>query len=136
MFEWMGESYNPGSPGSIRLGGRPRMNRSKGTVFFRFCLSLVIMGGVYYLVFTRLSPLNLKNAAITTGIVVVYCTIGYFFHSAPDRSNMGWAGGFIDNPLRYSDDINRSLLFIKVLLIPGRFISESIADIFRPVQSA
>lgn len=31
----------------------------------------------------------------------------------PDYNNIGWLGGLIDHPFRFSNDINRNLIFIK-----------------------
>jgi hypothetical protein len=43
-------------------------------------------------------------------------------------------GGVIDDPFRYSDDINRFLLFLKVFLFRGEFLSESIIDVTRLIR--
>ena len=43
-----------------------------------------------------------------------------------DRSNMGIAGGLIDNPLTYEDDMNRMGLFFALVLIPGKVFSWTI----------
>ena len=61
-------------------------------------------------------------------IPIAYCLLGFFLRPEPDTSNMGWLGGLIDNPFRYSDDINRFLLFLKIFLVPGCFFAESVAD--------
>ena len=42
--------------------------------------------------------------------------------------NIGWLGGLMDHPFRYSDDINRGLLGLKLILMPGRLIAESVVD--------
>lgn len=39
-----------------------------------------------------------------------------------------WLGGWIDNPFRFSHDMNRLLLFPGVVLRPAWFVSESIVD--------
>ncbi len=38
-------------------------------------------------------------------------------------SNVGLLGGLIDNPFRYTDDLNRMLIVLFILMYPGRVIS-------------
>jgi hypothetical protein len=64
-------------------------------------------------------------------VVVVYLIIAYYVHPRPDWDNLGWAGGIFDNPFRYSDDANRGLVFLLVVLSPGRFVSTAIVELFR-----
>ncbi len=64
------------------------------------------------------------------GITRAYLLIAYFVLPEPDYGNMGWFGGLMDNPFRISDDLNRFLFFLRVLLIPGRFMARSIVNFF------
>lgn len=57
-----------------------------------------------------------------------YCLLGYFTDIKPKYDNMG-IGGLIDNPFRYSDDINRTLFFFKVILSPGLLMSMSFVQL-------
>ncbi len=43
---------------------------------------------------------------------------------------LGWLGGLMDHPFRYSDDINRFPIFLMIRLWPGRLIAESMIDTF------
>lgn len=128
LLEWMGERYNPGPSGSFRFGRGNRPPRSNGSVLLRLCVALAVIVLLYYLVITQVSTFTLKTGAILSCILFAYCLLSYFVRPEPDTSNIGWLGGLMDNPFRYSDDINRFLLFLKILLIPGRFLAESIAD--------
>ena len=56
----------------------------------------------------------------------------YFLHPEPDYSNLGWFGGLIDNPFRYSDDLNRGLAFLFTFLWPGRFVANALINFFLP----
>jgi hypothetical protein len=49
--------------------------------------------------------------------------------------NLGWFGGRMDNPFRYSDDINRFMLFLKVLFIPGRLLGIGITDLIKALSA-
>jgi hypothetical protein len=62
------------------------------------------------------------------GGTLIYAAVGYLVRPEPNFDNTGIAGGLIDHPGRYSDDINRELIGANVLLGPGRFIAESLVD--------
>ncbi|HOX91741.1 MAG TPA: hypothetical protein PLC54_02380 [Spirochaetales bacterium] len=46
----------------------------------------------------------------------------------PNTKDLGMLGGLMDHPFKYTDDQNRDLLFLKIILWPGRFMSRSILD--------
>ena len=136
MFEWLGESYNPGSVGRVDVGGRTRGNRSRIDVLVCFGLTVLFLGFLIYFV---LGISEVRSAAGLVGsvlVTVIYLFLGYTVHPTPDTSNVGWLGGLCDHPFRYSDDINRFLIFFTILLWPGRFFSESLVDTGRLVAHA
>ena len=63
--------------------------------------------------------------------VIIYGLVAYLVTVRPRLDNVGWAGGLIDRPFRWSDDVNRTLVFIGVVLGPGRFVTGSIRDLVR-----
>ncbi|MCI0693323.1 hypothetical protein L0337_15125 [candidate division KSB1 bacterium] len=126
IFEWFGESYNPGPAGSVEFGNRKRPKRPRYQVMARFTIALVLLGPACYLIFSNVDNANAKAIAIVLGIA--YLALGYFVHPAPDTSNLGWFGGLIDHPFRYSDDVNRFLIVLEFFLLPARFVAESIVD--------
>lgn len=71
---------------------------------------------------------HLKESLLYIVGIVAYSIAGYFVLPKPDYSNVGWLGGLIDNPFRVSDDFNRMLIFITVLLLPGRLISTTVVS--------
>jgi hypothetical protein len=136
LLEWFGESYNPGSVGLVDVGGRDRGMRPRKAVLVCFLISCVLLGlWIYFLggILGVSSPSGIAIAAIT---LTVYLTIAYFVHPEPDLENVGWFGGVFDHPFRYSDDVNRMLIFLVFALWPGRFISESLVDMFQLVLHA
>lgn len=136
LFEWLGESYNPGPVGTVDMGGRGRPGRSRAGVLVCFALAAGVLGLWVYLV---VGVWQVWNAAGLTAIgfgTLLYLFLGYTVHPKPDTSNIGWAGGLFDHPFRYSDDINRTLIFLTVALWPGRFVSESLVDMGRLVAHA
>jgi hypothetical protein len=62
------------------------------------------------------------------GIVgcVLYIIVGTLVQPKPDLDNLGLLGGLIDHPLRLRDNLNRFLLFLLIILMPGRFIGTGI----------
>jgi len=126
-----GESFNPGPTGDVKIGGSERPPRSNGEASVRFAVAVVMLLGALVGVFALAWPVTLATAAIILGVAAVYLVLGYFVRPRANMDNLGWAGGLFDNPFRWSDDFNRSLLFFQVFLFPGRFIAESIVDFFR-----
>ncbi len=134
LFEWLGESHNPGSQGSLSFE-KPGRRRPTGNVLARFVLAVTLVAAAgFFLV--AISPSIVDHAAVAAGIFAAYLVLSYFARPEPDTSNVGLLGGLIDHPFRYSDDINRFLWFLKVVLFPGRFIAEAIVDIFRLLRSS
>lgn len=59
----------------------------------------------------------------------IYLALGYSVHPDPDMSNLGWLGGLVNDPIHYTDNVNRQLLALLVILLPGRFLAESLVDV-------
>ena len=67
---------------------------------------------------------------ISLTFFAAYLVFAYFARPEPDIFNVGLMGGLVDHPFRFSDDFNRFLMACKVMLMPGRFISEAFVDFF------
>jgi len=133
LFEWFGESFNPGEVGTVDVGSRDSDERGSATrsriavlVCFAFAAALIGLGA-YFVVSVYGVPTAGGLVWLTFG-TFVYLSLSYFVHPKPDTSNIGWMGGLMDHPFRYSDDVNRFLIFLLIVLWPGRFISESLVD--------
>ena len=111
------------------LGEKDRAPYSNGIVLLCFFITIIIVGAIYYFVFKEFQ-FNLKNFGITTGALILYCLLGYLIRPEPDTDDMGLFGGMIDNPFSYSDDHNRFLMFLKLVLMPGYFFTESTINMF------
>jgi hypothetical protein len=130
-LEWLGESHNPGAVGTIDVGVRRRRERPRIGVLVCFVLAVLLLVLWIYVV---LGVWQIRSAAGLAGIVlgtVCYLLVAYAVRPAPDASNIGWMGGLFDHPFQYSDDINRFLNFYTLLLLPGRFVSESLVEMRR-----
>jgi hypothetical protein len=130
-FEWMGEQVDPGRVGGFDAEdlGRPR-RVSPFVACFKFAitfLAFIIVPLVALFSNTVADPL-VGIAAF--GGLLVYVVLSTVFTPRPDLTNIGWAGGLIDNPFRYSDDWNRALLGLLILTGPGRFLGSGVVDMY------
>lgn len=127
FLEWWGESYNPGGVGGFEQPTHKPIHK-RWAVLTRFAVSAAAIGaGLYFLFAYGVEPTH-KTVALTMGATFVYLFLSFVIRPAPDMNNIGWLGGLMDHPFRYSDDINRVLLWLKLLLLPGRLIAESFVD--------
>ena len=76
-----------------------------------------------------------KGVLIEVVLLVIYCIMGYMAVPDPDRDDLGWAGGLINNPFKISDNINRTLLFLEIALAPGRFLAETVVALHAAYRS-
>jgi hypothetical protein len=134
FFEWLGESYDPGPSGDTQFGPRDRGHRSRANVLTRVGISLGLLGGFGYMMDVQIGSWDFADYRNTAVGVFFYSFVAYFVHPEPDTSNIGWLGGLIDHPFRYSDDVNRFLMFLLIFLLPGRFLSESFVDLMRLIR--
>jgi len=130
LLEYFGESVNPGSCGGVDVVGTRRAPSSPpGWVLLRAVGAAGLLVGAAYLVFGKLEVAGTTHNLAVAGILALtYLVAGYALRPEPDMSNMGWLGGLVDNPFRWSDDWNRTLLFLAVALWPGRFVAEAFVD--------
>ncbi|MEZ6183797.1 MAG: hypothetical protein R3F62_02175 [Planctomycetota bacterium] len=126
FFEWWGESFNPGPVGHVEIGDDPRAPLDPTWVALRVVLSVGALVGLAILIFGVYQvPTTGHNLGVTAAVTFSYLGFAWLVRPQADLSNLGWAGGLLDNPFRYSDDINRSMLFLSLVLWPGRLISDS-----------
>lgn len=130
LFEWIGESLNPGSTGGCEMGSRDRDPRPRWATAFLLVVALSLLGGWCGLLWRWFQLDTLDDWFWPALATVIYLVFAYFIHPEPDYDNMGLLGGAFDHPFRFSDDINRHLLLLMILLWPGRFIAEALVDGF------
>jgi hypothetical protein len=66
--------------------------------------------------------------ALAGGLMMVYMGLAFFVRPEANTDNLGWAGGFANDPYQYSDNVNRFLWQAHCLLGPGRFTAETFLD--------
>lgn len=59
------------------------------------------------------------------GGLSLYVWVSYRVSAKPNYANLGWWGGLLDNPFRSSDNVNRWLLYLQWLLVPGKLMAYS-----------
>lgn len=130
LFEWLGESFNPGPVGDINAAREPLFDRSikKGWAVFFMVIGVSILGFFIWMVFTS------ESKWLNLGLLVFYLLICYFLTAKPDASNVGWLGGLINNPFRISDNINRFLLIFYLFLLPGKLMVFAIQSFYRLIK--
>lgn len=134
IIEWLGESYTPGPVGTVDGPLRQRVARTRGALILRSLGALMFLGLVLAAVVESSGPPTLRTVATTAVLLTAYSLLGYFARPKPDMDNVGLAGGLVDHPFRYSDDLNRTLLFVEVLLFPGQLLAETALDLLRLVR--
>ncbi|MBE8970612.1 hypothetical protein IQ277_31700 [Nostocales cyanobacterium LEGE 12452] len=127
LVEWLFEPSNPGPVGKVDAhhedpddSGKPP---KKWLIYVIAFAGLLLAGiGFYWVLSNRLHN-GVGTVIIRVCWFILYVMISHFIAAKPETSNMGWAGGLIDNPFRISDDYNRLLLIFQVLLLPGKIIA-------------
>ena len=121
LFEWFFERKNPGPKGDAEWGIQPN---PVGEMASWLKILYFFFGGgfwvFYFFLFTKGDDgMDAFYLLLWGGIYLALCL---FVHPRPKHNNLGWAGGLIDNPFRWSDDVNRFLLFFDAFLIPGKLM--------------
>lgn len=100
-------------------------------LLLRWALSLVIFLGPAVLIFGKIRELRFGEfVLIYLAVWAVLFLIARFATFNPDMNDLGWCGGLINRPFSYSDDANRTLLFLKVIFALPKFILSTAADTF------
>ncbi len=128
-FEVVGERADPKTVGKVRLNTFYETRKKPGWLILLKLLGLVAMTVVGFLLLMPLIPLPLwQSMAIVSGVILIYVGIAFFVRPEPNGDNLGWFGGMMNDPLHFSDNLNRALWNAHCLLGPGRFIAETILD--------
>jgi hypothetical protein len=130
LFEWFGERYNPGPVGSIDAE-TPGVTRNRPLSVVFFCTAVVVLGVWAGLLWSWTGADHWPWFATWLLVTLAYLLVAFFFVPRPDLSNVGLAGGLIDHPFRYSDDLNRTLLTFHIVLWPGRLLAQALVNPWR-----
>ena len=132
MFEWLGELTERKPAGAIEIapvgGGR---RPAPAITFVKFVITLVTFAAAPLAAALLVGPGPDPWLGLGVfGGLVLYAFVGTVLRPKPRMDNLGWMGGLIDHPFRISDDWNRGLLGLQLLLLPGRFLGYGVVDMF------
>lgn len=122
LLEIIGESFDPGPIGEVKIKPDPKPENNKYVrLHFILALLLLLVVEYFYLHLHQGRPLD-ADFWIFHGGFLIYLILAYYINIKADASNTGWVPFLIDNPFRYSDNINRLGFILEALLFPGIYI--------------
>ncbi len=137
LHEGLGEGAEPRAWGSLELRKGKRPLPPRADVLRRFLTSLAFLAGfLYFIAWMKGGGFDLQTLGAPLLVLMLYMFVAYFLRPKAEVSNLGWLDGWVDNPLRISDDWNSFLLALEAILIPGRIIAESVVDLFVLLRQA
>lgn len=129
LLEWLGESRNPGPVGDVHLTPPPPEGGPPARIVVRALVALALLAAVTWYAID--DALEVGGTPLAPALLVAYLALSAFVSPEPDADNIGYARGLVDDPFRWSDDANRTLLFLAVALAPGRFVIGALLDAVR-----
>ncbi len=134
ILEIIGELINPGPIGTMDFKDKKSEIRQK-FIPVRFVISLIIIGIIEYLfVFQKDYFNDFSHLLKVNAFLVIYLLIASIIRIRPEYDNLGWVPFLINNPFRFSDNINRLLVILHLMFMPGKYISKSIAGFYRYIK--
>lgn len=130
ILEIIGELFNPGPIGKIDFNDN-KYELRKRFIPLRFVISMLLIGLFeYFTLFQMDSNRDFSHILTVNALLIIYIVISFFMIIKPDYDNLGWVPFLINNPFRFSDNINRLLVILSIFLIPGKYISRSIWEFY------
>ncbi|MDB5243710.1 MAG: hypothetical protein JWP57_4336 [Spirosoma sp.] len=129
FLEWFLESDNPGPVGKLEVDvpePDDEQPPKKWMIWLAIILGIVLGEVSLMWVFNDWPFLNISQILFRLGGLSLYVLTSYRLSARPDYSNLGLLGGVVDNPFRSSDNFNRWLVYLHVLLVPGKFMAYSL----------
>lgn len=130
FLEWFLEPANPGPVGKLGINSPEPDDDDKPPrkwlIWLAVVIGLLLLGVGLYWVFHNLFYVEAKSIILKLCNLALYILVGHLVTAKPNYTNVGWLGGVMDNPFRISDDYNRWLVFIEVILLPGKLIAYSL----------
>jgi len=135
IWEWIFEYKNPGPVGSIVGSDRDSDKLSLWLTIITGCLSLAALSVVsWHFVVADSFKYQFWDYILRPLSLIIYLIVCANVSVRPAYNNMGYLG-FINNPFRYTDNINRWLVFIGIALVPGKLIIIPLIRLSRLVYS-
>ena len=128
FLEFWGESVDPGKVGKVEIGQEHDACRFWPLVVARLLFVVIALPLAWWFGAECVPLPRLQALGLVIGCTLIYVGVAYLVRAEPNADNLGWGMGLMDNPFRYSDDLNRGLIWIEFVLGPGRFVAESVLD--------
>lgn len=133
LFEWLFERGNYHEVGDLKSTSEVEEAQPSR---FRFWTTLIIgQTAFWYIIDWAKQEEFIPNKTIWFIVFGVYLFLALIMRPEPKYSNMGWLNGLIDNPFRITDDYNRTLFLLLIILYPGRIITESLIYLVQLIAS-
>ncbi|HPE35838.1 MAG TPA: hypothetical protein PK625_01710 [Spirochaetales bacterium] len=124
LFEIMGPNKTE-NLGTVGIDQKNESSPMTGGQLARFLVASALLAAALVVIYS-----SSRKGLLYLGLGA-YLVASYFIKAKPNTSDLGMLGGLVDHPFKYTDDVNRALLFLKIALAPGKFVSRSIVDGFR-----
>lgn len=129
IFEWFFERNNPAPTGNFE-SRHYYLDWPRIWIIVAGLLSVIFVGFIIYAIcFNYFYNFEPGTALFNSILIIGYLSVSYFIYPKPNTENMG-IFGFIDNPFRYTDDVNRFLMWSQILLFPGKIIAIPIVNLW------
>jgi Zn-finger nucleic acid-binding protein len=107
-------------------------NMSRASLIFltvKWMLSLIFLfGPAVAIAFVVPEVLGLRFWAIYAAVWLVVLLIAKHVEFCPDTEDLGWFGGWMDDPFSWSDDWNRTLLWWRFVFTIPKFVVKTFED--------
>ncbi len=130
IFKNMDELFTPGPTGTIDFDDKDPEVRQK-YIPVRFAIALIIIGTIeYFLVFATGRSDDYYYILLVNIFLLVYLLLAAIIRIEPNTENLGLVPFLIGHPFRFSDNLNRFLVMLNILFLPGKFLSRSIVRFY------
>ena len=85
-------------------------------------------------VFEEITSQNWQDKIPFFIVISLYLFASFWISAKPNYENIGWLGGLINHPFRISDNFNRGLIFLQIILFPGKLLSQGIVVLWKLLQ--
>ena len=124
LFEYFGDN-NSDDIGTIEKAEHKKEISLTPSVITKGLIGITLFGLIEW-------GINLSGYPFILNIpLLIYLIIAYNVNPKPRMDKLGMLGGLIDHPFKYTDDINRTMLFLKIVLFPGRIIGTPIVELIK-----
>lgn len=135
LFEWIGEAMNPNPMGSIeKETDVPKPPYNFWGWIWGGVATLATLSIYYKGIFEGITLQNWQEKIPFFVAFSVYLFASFWISVKPNYENVGWLGGLINHPFRISDNFNRGLIFLQILLLPGKLLSQGMVIFWKLLQ--